>query len=133
MGGVLIAPQFRPVYGQLGTTFGGNHLACAAALAVLDIMEDEQLVRNAADVGAYLMERLQSLAGHDKRITEVRGRGLMIGIEFSEPVKPLRERLIYEQHCFTGASGSNMLRLLPPLCLTRAQADDFIGRLSQLL
>lgn len=133
MGGVLIAPQFRPVYGQLGTTFGGNHLACAAALAVLDIMEDEQLVRNAADVGAYLMERLQSLAGNDKRITEVRGRGLMIGIEFSEPVKPLRERLIYEQHCFTGASGSNMLRLLPPLCLTRAQADDFIGRLSQLL
>ena len=133
MGGVLISPQFKPEYGQLGTTFGGNHLACAAALAVLDIIEDEHLITNAAEVGSYLMQRLEALAAATKRIVDVRGRGLMIGIEFSESVKSLRQRLIYEQHCFTGATGTHMLRLLPPLCLTRAQADDFIARLSRVL
>ena len=129
MGGVLISPLFKPVYGMLGTTFGGNHLACAAALAVLDVMEEEKLVENAASVGAYLKEELQHIPG----IKEVRGLGLMIGMEFEYPVKELRQRLIFEQHVFTGASGTHVVRLLPPLCLTKAQADDFIQRLKNVI
>lgn len=125
MGGVLISPDIHPEFGQLGTTFGGNHLACTAALAVLDVMEQEGLVDNAAAVGAYLMQQLSGLPG----LKEVRGRGLMIGLEFEYPVKELRGRLIGEQHVFTGASGTHVLRLLPPLCLTRAEADDFVARL----
>ncbi len=129
MSGVLISPKFKPVYGQLGTTFGGNHLGCAAALAVLDVMEQEQLVENAAEVGAYLMQELKKIP----QIKEVRGRGLMIGLEFAEPIKEMRSRLIYEEHVFTGASGTNVLRLLPPLCLTKAEADEFIVRLKKVL
>ncbi len=129
MSGVLISPQFTPVYGQLGTTFGGNHLGCAAALAVLDVIEQERLVDNAAQVGAHLMEELKKIP----QIKEVRGRGLMIGLEFDEPVKELRSRLIYDEHVFTGASGTNVLRLLPPLCLTVGEADEFINRLRKLL
>lgn len=129
MGGVLISPKFKPVYGQLGTTFGGNHLGCAAALAVLDVMEDEHLVENAARVGAHLLEELRALPG----IKEVRGQGLMIGIEFSAPVQELRRRLIFEQHVFTGASGTNVIRLLPPLCLSMDEADEFIHRFKQCL
>jgi len=129
MSGVLISPQFTPVYGQLGTTFGGNHLGCAAALAVLDVIEQERLVDNAATVGAHLMEELKKIP----QIKEVRGRGLMIGLEFDEPVKELRSRLIYDEHVFTGASGTNVLRLLPPLCLTVGEADEFINRLRKLL
>ena len=129
MGGVLISPKFKPVYGQLGTTFGGNHLGCAAALAVLDVMEDEHLVENAARVGAHLLEELRALPG----IKEVRGQGLMIGIEFSAPVQELRRRLIFEQHVFTGASGTNVIRLLPPLCLSMDEADEFIRRFKQCL
>lgn len=125
MGAVLISPDFEPVYGQLGTTFGGNHLGCAAALAVLDVMENEDLVDNAAKVGAYLMERLRSVEG----IKEVRGRGLMIGLEFDGPIKELRSNLIFKEHVFTGASGTNILRLLPPLCLTEQEADTFVERL----
>ncbi|MBD5248039.1 MAG: aminotransferase class III-fold pyridoxal phosphate-dependent enzyme [Barnesiella sp.] len=124
MGAVLISPKFTPVYGQLGTTFGGNHLACAAAIAVLDVIEEERLVENADEVGAYLLEQLKGIPG----IKEVRGRGLMIGIEMEEPVKELRSRLIFDKHVFTGASGTNTIRLLPPLCLTRAQADEFLAR-----
>lgn len=124
MGAVLISPKFVPVYGQLGTTFGGNHLACAAAIAVLEVMKEEHLVDNAAEVGAYLIEKLKEIPG----IKEVRGRGLMIGIEMEQPVKELRKKLIFEQHVFTGASGTNTIRLLPPLCLTRAQADEFLAR-----
>lgn len=124
MGAVLISPKFAPVYGQLGTTFGGNHLACAAAIAVLEVMKEEHLVDNAAEVGAYLIEKLKEIPG----IKEVRGRGLMIGIEMEQPVKELRKKLIFEQHVFTGASGTNTIRLLPPLCLTRAQADEFLAR-----
>jgi len=127
MSGVLVSPGFTPVYGQLGTTFGGNHLACAAALAVLDVMEEEHLVDNAAEVGAYLMWKLKEMP----RIKEVRGRGLMIGLEFEEPVKELRARLIYDEHVFTGASGTNVIRLLPPLCLTRAEADEFLACLQR--
>lgn len=129
MGAVLIAPKFKPVYGQLGTTFGGNHLGCAAAIAVLDIFEKENLVGNAAFVGDYLMKELRKIDG----IKEVRGRGLMIGIELDYPVKELRSRLIHEGHVFTGASGANVIRLLPPLTLTKAEADQFLEIFRNLL
>ena len=131
MGGVLISPDFKPVYGQLGTTFGGNHLACSAALAVLDVMEQEQLVENAREVGDYLMGRIKDLK--NEKIKEGRGRGLMIGIELTEEQKPVRERLVYEQHVFTGCSGQNLLRLLPPLTFTKQMADEFIERLQKAL
>ena len=131
MGGVLISPDFQPQYGQLGTTFGGNHLACAAALAVLDVMEEEQLVENARIVGEYLMEQLRQLKS--EKIVDVRGRGLMIGIDLSCPHKDVRQPLIYDEHCFTGCAGTNTLRLLPPLCLTKKDADDFIERLKKVL
>ncbi len=129
MAGVLISPMFKAVYGQLGTTFGGNHLACSAALAVLDVFEQEHLVENAASVGAFLLEELKKIKG----IKEVRGKGLMIGLEFEEPIKELRLRLLHEQHVFTGASGTNVLRLLPPLCLSMDEAQEFINRLNKVL
>ena len=125
MGGVLISPKFKAIYGQLGTTFGGNHLACAAALAVMDVMEQEQLVDNAARVGEYLMAELKKLP----QIKEVRGQGLMIGMEFEQPIKELRLKLLKEQHVFTGVSGTNVIRLLPPLCLSMDEAKEFIDRL----
>jgi acetylornithine aminotransferase len=131
MGAVLISPEFKPVYGQLGTTFGGNHLACAAALAVLDVFEEENLVENANTVGVYLMEQLKAL--ESPRIKDIRGRGLMIGIDLDCPHAEVRKPLIYEQHCFTGCAGTNILRLLPPLCLTKQDADDFINRLKKVL
>jgi acetylornithine aminotransferase len=133
MGAVLIAPEFKPVYGQLGTTFGGNHLACAAALAVLDVFEEENLVENANAVGTYLMEQLKELQKTQKHIIDVRGRGLMIGIDLDVPHKDVRQPLIYQEHCFTGCAGTNILRLLPPLCLTKQDADDFIERLKKCL
>ena len=133
MAAVLISPEFKPVYGQLGTTFGGNHLACAAALAVLDVIESERLVDNARETGDYLISRLNDLQKSEPHITDVRGRGLMIGIELDMPQKPVRERLVYEQHVFTGCSGTSLLRLLPPLCFTREMADDFIGRLRKCI
>ena len=129
IGGVLISPQFTPVYGMLGTTFGGNHLACAAACAVLDVMRDEHLVDNAARVGQYLIDRLREIP----QIKEVRGKGLMIGLEFDQPVKELRHKLLFEQHVFTGASGTNVIRLLPPLSLSQEQAGCFIGKLKNIL
>lgn len=129
MGGVLISTKFKPVYGQLGTTFGGNHLACAAAIAVLDVMKEEGLVENAAKVGAYLLEELKGFPV----IKEVRGRGLMIGLEFAEPIKELRSRLLFEQKVFTGVSGTNVIRLLPPLCLSMSEADDFLSRLHKVI
>ena len=131
MGAVLISPEFKPVYGQLGTTFGGNHLACAAALAVLDVFEEEKLVENANTVGTYLMEQLKAL--NSPRIKDIRGRGLMIGIDLDCPHAEVRKPLIYEQYCFTGCAGTNILRLLPPLCLTKKDADDFIERLKVVL
>jgi acetylornithine aminotransferase len=121
---VLISPMFTPVYGMLGTTFGGNHLACAAALAVLEVIEKERWVDNAAKVGAYLMEELKKFP----QIRDVRGRGLMIGLEFDEPVKELRSRLLFEQKVFTGAAGMYMIRLLPPLCLSMDEANIFLER-----
>lgn len=131
MGGVLISPKFTPIYGQLGTTFGGNHLACAGALAVLDIIEEEHLVENAAEVGAYLMGQLK--AANLPHVVDVRGVGLMIGIELDIPYKEPRTKLVKELHCFTGCSGTNVLRLLPPLCITKADADDFMERLKKAL
>ena len=131
MGAVLISPDFKPEYGQLGTTFGGNHMACAAALAVLDVMESNRLVDNARETGDYLMARLRGLMAEEKRITDVRGRGLMIGIDLDMPHKELRRHLVYDEHCFTGCASTNILRLLPPLTFTRAMADDFILRLKR--
>ena len=133
MGAVLISPDFKPEYGQLGTTFGGNHLACTAALAVLDVMEQEQLVENAHQVGDYLMERLKQLQQQCPHIVEVRGRGLMIGIELDMPHKDLRSRLLFEEHVFTGCASTNILRLLPPLCFTREMADQFVEKFSHVL
>ena len=129
MGGVLISPKFAPVYGQLGTTFGGNHLACAAAIAVLDVMKQDALVENAAKVGAYLMEELKKFP----QIKEVRGEGLMIGMEFEEPIKEIRRRLLFEQKVFTGVSGTNVIRLLPPLCLSMDEANEFLIRFKKVI
>ncbi len=129
MAGVLISPMFIPVYGMLGTTFGGNHLACSAALAVLDVMQEEHLIENAAKVGAHLMNELKQFP----QIKELRGEGLMIGMEFAEPIKEIRSRLLFEQKVFTGVSGTHVIRLLPPLCLTMAEADEFILRLKKVL
>lgn len=131
MGAVLISPDFKPEYGQLGTTFGGNHMACAAALAVLDVMESNRLVDNARETGGYLMAQLRGLMAEEKRITDVRGRGLMIGIDLDMPHKELRRHLVYSEHCFTGCASTNILRLLPPLTFTKAMADDFILRLKR--
>lgn len=130
MAGVIIAPFFTPIVGQLGTTFGGNHLACAGACAVLDIIKEENLVENAAKVGDYLLSELKKI----NKIKEVRGRGLMIGIEFEEPIKEIRnERLLMQQHVFTGVAGANTIRLLPPLCLSMTEAQDFIERFKKCL
>ena len=129
IGGVLISPAFTPVYGMLGTTFGGNHLACTAACAVLDVMQEENLIENAATVGEYLISQLKTIP----QIKDIRGKGLMIGLEFDYPVKELRNKLLFEQHVFTGASGTNVIRLLPPLSLSKEQADCFIGKLKNIL
>lgn len=135
MGGVLISPKFKPVYGQLGTTFGGNHLGCAGALAVLDVIEKDNLVDNAAKVGEYLINTLtaEMKAGNLPHVVDVRGEGLMIGVELDIPYKEPRTRLIKEQHCFTGCSGTNVIRLLPPLCLSMEEASQFIEKLKRVL
>lgn len=129
VGCVLISPKYQAVYGELGTTFGGNHLACAAVQAVLEVMEEENLLENVNTVSNYLMEELKKLP----QIKEVRGRGLMIGMEFDEPIKDIRRRLLFDEHVFTGVSGTNVIRLLPPLTLTLEQAADFIERFKRVL
>ena len=129
MSGLLISPMFTPVYGMLGTTFGGNHLACAAALAVLDVMEKENLIENAARVGKFLMDECSKIP----QIKEVRGRGLMIGLEFDQPIKEIRQALLYDKHIFTGVSGTNVIRLLPPLCLSMEEAESFIEALKTVI
>lgn len=136
MGAVIISPKFEAAYGMLGTTFGGNHLACTAALAVLDVIEHEQLVDNAAKVGAYLMEELKKLQQTDAHIVDVRGEGLMIGIEYDQPIKALRNALVHDEHVFTGAASTNILRLLPPLTLSLDEAKlavEHIKRVSKVL
>ena len=129
VGCVLISPEFQAVYGELGTTFGGNHLACAAVEAVLEVMERDSLLDNANRVGEFLLSELKRIDG----IKEVRGRGLMIGIEFDHPIKDIRRRLLFEERIFTGVSGTNVIRLLPPLVLTLEQAACFIGKFKKVL
>ena len=131
MSGMLISPMFTPVYGMLGTTFGGNHLACAAAISVLEIMEEENLVDNAKNIGEYLMTELKALQ-YDG-IKEIRGRGLMIGIEFKESIKEARTKLLFEEKVFTGVAGTNTTRLLPPLCLSKDEADEFLFKFKKVL
>ena len=131
MGAVLISPKFEPTYGMLGTTFGGNHLGCAAALAVLDVMEAEQLTANAARVGDFLLQAFRELQSRCPHITDVRGRGLMIGIEFDQPIKEMRGSLVRDFHVFTGAASTNILRLLPPLCLTEAEAREAVAKIEE--
>ncbi len=128
IGAIIINPAIKAEYGMLGTTFGGNHLACAAAIAVLDIMKDESLMDNAAKVGDYLMHNLLG----NKAIKQLRGRGLMIGIELNPGFETLRDRLLFEKHIFTGGAGANVIRLLPPLCLSEEQAAKFIESFNEL-
>ena len=128
-GGILISPEFKAVKGMLGTTFGGNYLAMAAALGVLEVIKSEKLVQNAAEVGAYLMENIPA----DPRIKEVRGRGLMIGLDFNVEIAAIRKSLLYDKHIFTGVAGKNMIRLLPPLCLSKAEAGEFITAFKEVL
>lgn len=122
MGAVLISPNIPATYGMLGTTFGGNHLACTAALAVLDVIENEHLVENAAKVGSFLLDELNKLKATNPHIVDVRGEGLMIGIEYDESIKDFRNKLVHEKHMFTGAASTNILRLLPPLSLSIEEA-----------
>jgi acetylornithine aminotransferase len=129
MGGVLIAPHIEAKYGMLGTTFGGNHLACAAAIAVLEVIESEKLVENARQVGDYLIAELKKIP----QIVEVRGRGLMIGIDIAGSASEMRKRLLFERHIFTGGAGATTVRLLPALTLTKAQADTFLANFKEIL
>lgn len=129
MGGLLISPMFKAIHGMLGTTFGGNHLACAAGLAVLEIIEKENLIENARSVGDFLMRELKKMP----QIKEVRGRGLMIGLEFDEPIKEIRHKLLFEKHVFTGVSGNSVIRLLPPLSLSIEEAKAFLAAFKQVL
>jgi acetylornithine aminotransferase len=129
IGGILISPKFKAKHGLLGTTFGGNHLACAAAIAVLDIIKKEKLVENAAEIGNYLLSELSKL----KSIKDLRGKGLMIGIELHESVSEIRNKLLFEDHIFTGVAGSNTIRLLPSLALTKEEADVFLNALRKYI
>lgn len=131
MGAVLISPNIEATYGMLGTTFGGNHLACTAALAVLDVIENEHLVENAAKVGTYLLNELKKLQATHPHIVDVRGEGLMIGVEYDAPIKDFRNHLVHDLHVFTGAASTNILRLLPPLSLSMEEAQEFIELLSK--
>ena len=128
IGGVLVAPHIKPSYGMLGTTFGGNHLACTAALAVLKVMEEENLIENARAIGEYLIAELSKLPV----FKEVRGRGLMIGLELNPGYETLRDKLLFEEHIFTGGAGANVIRLLPPLNITKEVADHFIATVKKL-
>ncbi len=129
VGGLLISPMFEASYGLLGTTFGGSHLACAAAIAVLDVMKAENLVENSRKIGDYLIEELRKIDG----IKEVRGLGLMIGIEFDKSVNLLRKSLLFDKKIFTGVSGSNIIRLLPPLCLSKQDAVFFLNKFREVI
>ena len=123
IGGVLISPEIKPVYGMLGTTFGGNHLACTAALAVLDIIEKENLVENAAKIGEYFEKAFKD----DKAVKEYRGKGLMIGLELKDEYVGLRNKLLFEKHFFTGAAGAQVIRLLPSLTISQETAESFVA------
>lgn len=129
IGGILISPKFKAKHGLLGTTFGGNHLACAAGIAVLDVISNEKLVANAAEIGSYLIEELGKFSG----IKEIRGKGLMIGIELKEPVAGIRKKLLEEDKIFTGVAGTNTIRLLPALSLQKVEAKRFLESFSKYL
>jgi acetylornithine aminotransferase len=129
IGGILIAPHLQAKHGMLGTTFGGNHLACAAALAVLEIIEMEKLMQNANELGAYLMEELSMIDG----LQNVRGRGLMIGFDLSDELKDLKKQLLFGQHIFTGEAKPNVIRLLPSLAITKTQIDEFLEGLKNAI
>lgn len=128
IGGVLISPVIKPAYGMLGTTFGGNHLACAAAIAVLEIMEAEHLVENAAKLGVFFRKALEG----NKAVAEYRGRGLMIGLELKPEYVGLRDRLLFQKHFFTGAAGEKVIRLLPSLTLSEETAQAFVNAWNEL-
>ena len=128
IGGVLVAPHIKPSYGMLGTTFGGNHLACTAALAVLKVIEEEKLVENSQAIGDYLIEELSKMP----IFKEVRGRGLMIGMELNPGYETLRDKLLFEEHMFTGGAGANVIRLLPPLTIDKQTVDKFIDAVKKL-
>lgn len=125
--GILIAPHFKPKHGMLGTTFGGNHLACAAALAVLEVIDDEGLIEQAKQRGMYLLNRLKKIDG----IENIRGRGLMIGFDVPQELKGLRQNLLFKQNIFTGEAKPNVIRLLPSLAITRKQVDEFLEALQE--
>jgi acetylornithine/N-succinyldiaminopimelate aminotransferase len=125
IGGILIAPHIQPKHGMLGTTFGGNHLACAAALGVVEVMEKENLVENAKEVGTYLINELKKIDS----IKNVRGEGLMIGFDVPEEIKTLRKHLLFKHHIFTGEAKPNVIRLLPALSLGMKEAEDFLSAL----
>lgn len=129
VGAVLISPEFKPVKGMLGTTFGGNHLACAAAIATAEVMETEDLVENAALVGSYLLDELHKLP----QLKEVRGRGLMVGAEINGSGADMRRKLLFDHHIFTGGAGASTVRLLPALCVGKSEIDQFIRAFSSLL
>lgn len=130
IGGVLIHPKFKAKYGLLGTTFGGNHLACAAGIAVLDILKKENLIAHSKELGNYFLEKLKTVEG----ISEVRGSGLMIGLEFDFPIKELRKHLLFEEKIFTGSSSNpNVMRVLPPLNIQKEHVDFFIKKLETAL
>ena len=128
IGGVLISPSIKPSYGMLGTTFGGNHLACAAAIAVLEIIEDENLIENAARIGEYFRQELST----DKAVKEYRGKGLMIGLELNDEYIGLRNKLLFEKHFFTGAAGAGVIRLLPSLTVSQETAESFVKAWKEL-
>lgn len=129
IGAISISPKIQPAYGMLGTTFGGNHLACAAALAVLEVIEQDNLMENAAEVGQYLIDELKNF----KEVTEVRGRGLMIGIDLPAEFAHAKKDLLFKHHIFTGEAKPNVIRLLPALNLTKAHADQFLEAFTQVL
>ena len=127
VGGISISPEIAPKYFMLGTTFGGNHLACAAAIAVLEVMEKEDLMKNAEEVGTYLIKEIKKIDG----LKNVRGKGLMIGFDVSDELKDLKKNLLYKHKIFTGAEKPNLIRLLPSLTLTKNDADKFLTALQQ--
>lgn len=129
VGGVLISPTFEAKHGMLGTTFGGNHLACAASIAVLEVMRTEKLIENARTAGDYILAAAAKLPG----LKEVRGRGVMIGMEFDFPIADVRKRLLFDHRIFTGVSGTNVIRLLPPLCITSTDTDRLMRAMAEVL
>lgn len=129
IGGISIGPKFKPWHGMLGTTFGGNHLACAAALAVLEVIENENLIQNAATVGDYLLTELAKFS----QINEVRGKGLMIGIDLPQELSTAKKDLLFKHHIFTGEAKPNIIRLLPALSLSRNEADIFLEAFDKVL